>query len=147
MWSSAPRALHHEQSFNQCYSKEVVGVRGPPLILFYRGGGAGPGLESRVFSLNAGPKELLCSCFAIILGQVATKVCWQDVSVDLLVEGLQLLPMHKDLAGDRSNPQQKTWATLPGRPVYPRDMPLPPGPFPALTLSSSLLFRNGLTTL
>lgn len=36
-WSNAARAPRHEQSFNQCYSKEVVGVRGPPLILFYRG--------------------------------------------------------------------------------------------------------------
>ena len=138
---------HHEQSFNQCYSKEVVGVRGPPLILFYRGRGADPSLESRVFSLDAGPKQLLCSCFAIVLGQGAAKVCRQDVSIDLLVEGLQLLPMHKDLAGDGSDPEQKTGATLPSHSVSPRDVPLPPGPFPTLTLSSSLLFRNGLTTL
>lgn len=138
---------HHEQSFNQSYGKDMVGVRGPPPILLYRGGGVDPSSESRVFSLDAGPKELLCSCFAVILGQVATKVCWQDVSIDLLVEGLQLLPMHKDLEGDGSNPQQRTRATLLGCSVSPRDVPLPLGPSPTLTLSSSLLFRNGLTTL
>lgn len=146
-WSNTPGVPHHEQSFNQSYGKEVVGVRGPPLILLNRGGGEDPGLESCVFSLNAGPKELLCSFFAVIFGQVATKVCWQDVSIDLLIEGLQLLPVHKDLEGDENGPQQRTGVTLPSCSVSPREVPLPPGPFPALTLSSSLLFRNGLTTL
>lgn len=106
-----------------------------------------PSLESCVFGLDAGPKELLCSCFAIILGQGPTKVCWQDVSVDLLVEGLQLLPVHKDLVRDGSDPQQRSWVPLPGCPLSPRVTPLGLGPFPTLTLSSSLLFRNGLTTL
>lgn len=96
--SNTPRAPHCEQSLIHCYGMEVVGVRGPPLILFYRGKGAAPDLKCRVFSLNAGPKELLCSCFAVVLGQVATEVCWQYVSIDLLVEGLQLLAVHKHLA-------------------------------------------------
>lgn len=91
-------ATHPEQSLIHCYSMEVVGVRGPPLILFYRGRGAAPDLKCRVFSFDAGPKELLCSCFAVVLGQVATEVCWQYVSIDLLVEGLQLLAVHKHLA-------------------------------------------------
>lgn len=147
VWRHMPGVPHHKQSFNQSYGKEVVGVRRSPPVLLYRGGGVDPSLESCVFSLDAGPKELLCSCFAVVLGQVATKVCWQDVSVDLLVEGLQLLPVHKDLEGDGSDPQQRTEVALPGHSVPARDVPLPPGPFPALTLSSSLLFRNGLTTL
>lgn len=82
-------------------------------VLWYRGGQQAPALESRVLGLDAGPKELLCCCFAIVLGQVATKVCWQDVSVDLLVEGLQLLAVHKDLEGDGSDPQQRARAALP----------------------------------
>lgn len=146
-WSSAPGAPQHEQSLNQCYGREVAGVRGPPLLLWYRGGQQAPALESRVLGLDAGPKELLCDCFAIVLGQLATKVCWQDVSVDLLVEGFQLLTVHKDLEGDGSDPQQRTRAALPNSSVSPKDMPLPAGPLPTLTLSSSLLFRNGLTTL
>lgn len=125
----------------------MAGVRGPPLVLWYRGEQQAPASESRVLGLDAGPKELLCDCFAVVLGQLATKVCWQDVSVDLLVEGFQLLTVHKDLEGDGSYPQQRTRAALPNSSVSPKDMPLPAGPFPTLTLSSSLLFRNGLTTL
>lgn len=104
------------------------GVRGPPLVLGYRGGQQAPALESRVLGLDAGPKELLCGCFAVVLGQVATKVCWQDVSVDLLVEGFQLLPVHKDLEGGGSDPQQRNRAALHNCSVSPKAMPA--GPFP-----------------
>lgn len=104
------------------------GVRGPPVVLWYWGEQQAPALESCVLRLDARPKELLCSCFAIVLGQVATKVCWQDVSIDLLVEGFQLLAVHKDLGGDGSDPQQRNRAALPSCSVSPKEVPLPAGP-------------------
>lgn len=57
----------------------------------------GTALKSCVFSLNPSPEEFIGNHSAIVFGQVATKVCWQDVGINLLEEGIQLIPMHKDL--------------------------------------------------
>lgn len=56
-----------------------------------------PFLESCVFGVRPDPKKLLGDHLAIVSGQVASKISWQYISIDLLKEGVKFIPMHKDL--------------------------------------------------